>query len=412
MQPNTNRITELTWKYLKGDLTEVEQLELDAWLADPYNKRRFEERIKAENMLEGMTLLTAATEEVERVGVDGNKSWVDFDRNKLSISSAPERRGEGRRTRWTRMVVVAAAACALLAVAGGTFWKLKQERELPRTTIARSRQTLGPGRNKATLILADHKEVSLDDARQGEIARQGNTEIAKTDSALLTYRTRSLNHNHNHDVAFNTVVTPRGGQYKLQLADGTTVFLNAESSLRFPVAFEGKERRVILEGEGYFEVAKDASRPFVVELKSGREITVLGTRFDVRAYVDEPVESATLLEGSVRVASGERSAVLAVNDRVALQPDGSLLVTKDDWADASIAWTRGLFRFRNASLGEVMRQIARWYDVDVEFGGAVPDVPITASISRNTSAWDVLDALKEIAGLHYTIEGRKVIVLH
>ena len=104
--------------------------------------------------------------------------------------------------------------------------------------------------------------------------------------------------------------------------------------------------------------------------------------------------------------------MLAVNDRVALRPDGSLQVTKDEWADASIAWTRGLFRFRNASLGEVMRQIARWYDIDVEFNGPMPEVPITASISRNTSAWEVLDALKEIAGLHYTIEGRKVIVVH
>ena len=396
METNNNRITELTWKYLMGDLTEVERLELDAWLErdQPHNRRRFEERVAAENILEGMTLLAAATE-VERV-----------DKSRLFLAA------EGRRPRLMRMAFVAAAACAVLAVAGGIFWKLDHGRSLPGTTIASSREVLGPGRNKATLILADNKQVSLDDAREGEIARQGNTEIAKTDSALLTYNTRSANHNHNQEVEFNTVVTPRGGQYKLQLADGTTVFLNAQSSLRFPVAFDGKERRVILEGEGYFEVAKDADRPFRVELKGGREITVLGTRFDVRDYPDDLGASATLLEGSVRVANGDLYAVLAADDRVALRPDGSLQVTKDEWADASIAWTRGLFRFRNASLGEVMRQIARWYDIEVEFSGPVPEVPITASISRNTSASEVLDALKEIAGLHYTIEGRKVIVLH
>jgi ferric-dicitrate binding protein FerR (iron transport regulator) len=168
---------------------------------------------------------------------------------------------------------------------------------------------------------------------------------------------------------------------------------------------------VVLRGEGYFEVARDAGRPFRVELSGGKEVTVLGTRFDVRDYADDPGAAATLLEGSVRVTDDGRSVMLAPEERATLDPGGVLTVGRDEQAEASIAWTKGLFRFSNTDLREVTRQLSRWYDVDVVFEGMVPVVPITASISRNTSAWEVLDALKEIAGLKYRVEGKRIVVM-
>src|SRR6185437_16548338 len=155
------------------------------------------------------------------------------------------------------------------------------------------------------------------------------------------------------------------------------VYLNAQSSLRFPVGFSGKERKVDLTGEAYFEVARDAARPFKVSMAKGKEVTVLGTRFDVRDYADDPAAAAMLLDGSVRVRNGGRSMTLEPGQQATLDPGGAVAVAHDDDAEASISWTKGLFRFNNLPLADVLRQLSRWYEEDVILKGA-PNIPITA----------------------------------
>lgn len=396
--PN-RRIIELIVKDVDGTASADEAAELSRWVAEDPEHALTLERLREPRVLgEGLDVYRKAmgrSEEAEK---------LVFSKVEEALQVTPVQSIWG----W-RMV---AAASLLIGLVGGAIW-LYRDRNAPAPAVALAREPLAPGRNKATLILADRKEVVLDDVNKGAIARQGEARVTKTDSGEIAYNIepQSQPTAGKPGLDDNTILTPRGGQYRLRLADGTMVFLNAQSSLRFPVSFGEKERRVFLQGEAYFDVAPDAHRPFKVNVGSGQEVTVLGTRFNVQDYQDDGQTEATLLEGKIRVENGSRQAMMAPGEMAKWRRDGSLMVEKEDMAEASIAWTRGLFRFRNASLADVMRQLSRWYDVDVVFEGTPPAIPITASISRNTSAWEVLDALKEIAGLKYKVEGRKVIVL-
>lgn len=393
------KIIECIAKDLQGRATPEEAETLKRWLeADMANGALYERLRQKRGLLEGTVVHRRAL---------GRRKQV---RKRVLEAVSRDLAGE---TRVIRMRWWWAAASAILLLTGGTWWWMSQRAATPAVSPVAVRVGLEPGRNKATLILADKKEVVLDAVDKGAIARQGEAKVTKTDSGEIAYNIETHNQppDGKPDLEFNTILTPRGGQYRLRLADGTIVFLNAQSSLRFPVTFGGKDRKVYLQGEGYFEVAPDRERPFKVDLESGREIKVLGTRFDVRNYTEDGEGVATLLEGKIRVENEGKLAVLTPDERAAWGQAGVLQVGRDDMADASIAWTKGLFRFRNTSLGEAMREIARWYDVSVEFEGGAPDLHVTASINRNTSAWAVLDALKEIAGLKCKVEGRKIIVL-
>lgn len=389
-------IGELIAKYCDGILDAEESAELEQWLAENPEQRQFVDHLKSSpNWRARLDTYARA--------LDRRPGTEETFMAKLGESLAL---GRGRvRRMWGWRV---AAACVVLAMAGAGWWQYGHK---PADAVApvASRPALAPGGNHATLILANNKEIVLDDAQTGNLAQQGNTHVVKADSASLEYNGNGPG---SGALAYNVVLTPRAGQYKLRLGDGTTVYLNAQSSLRFPVAFGKGERKVELTGEGYFEVAHDAARPFKVDMGKGKEVTVLGTRFDARVYADDPGAATTLLDGSVRVTDGGRSVTLAPQERATLDPGGALTVARDEDAEASIAWTKGLFRFNNLPLADVLRQMSRWYDVDVVFEGVPSTVPVTASISRNTSAWEVLDALKEIAGLQYRVEGKKIIVFH
>lgn len=396
MELLSREIIDLIAKRFAGTLDAGEAIALEEWLKENPEHQALLERLTASRDWR-------ADLETYRRAMERSPETEDAVIAKVGESLALERSRVRRMWGWW-----AAAACAVLAVAGGGWWRYDRK---PMDVVApvASRPALAPGGNRAMLILANNKEIVLDDAQSGDLAQQGNTHVVKSDSASLEY---SGTVPVSGSLTYNTVVTPRAGQYRLRLGDGTTVYLNAQSSLRFPVAFGSKERRVELKGEGYFEVAHDAARPFKVDMGKGKEITVLGTRFDARVYADDPGAEATLLDGSVRVATGSRSVTLAPQERATLDPGGTLTVARDEDAEASIAWTKGLFQFNNLPLADVLRQMSRWYDVAVVFEGTPSTVPVTASISRNTSAWEVLDALKEIAGLKYSVHGKKITVYH
>jgi len=263
-----------------------------------------------------------------------------------------------------------------------------------------------PGGNKAILTLANGQQIILDNAANGVLAQQGASNVVKLDNGQLAYKGTGAKPD---EVIYNTLGTPRGGQYRLMLPDGSKVWLNAVSSIRYPTAFTGKERRVEITGEAYFEIVKDASRPFKVSVNSSMEVSVLGTHFNINAYTDEPTIKTTLLEGSVKVKHNEHSVVIKPGEQTQFNGEGTMKVVHDANVDQAVAWRNGLFEFDDADLQSILRQIMRWYDVDVEYQGNIPDRYFTAIISRDKTLTGVLEILK-LSDIDYKLEGKKLVV--
>jgi hypothetical protein len=272
---------------------------------------------------------------------------------------------------------------------------------------------LPPGRNKAILKLADGSEIVLDDSRKGEIAHQQNISINKTQNGQVIYQLDDTNtptrQSNQTVIQYNTIQTPRGGQYEVVLPDGTRAWLNAASSLKYPVLFSGNERRVELNGEAYFEVAKDASKPFFVKTAS-QTIQVLGTHFNVNSYTDEQSVKTTLLEGSVKINFNNLNAGIKLSPgEQAVNHAGNVAIIHNADVDEALAWKNGKFLFRNTDLQTIMRQLSRWYDVDVEYEGKTIIRHYKGRISRNVPVSQVFEILKT-SGLNFIIDGRKIIV--
>jgi ferric-dicitrate binding protein FerR (iron transport regulator) len=316
---------------------------------------------------------------------------------RLQQATQPPR---SKRRQWAGLVVLA------LLVVGLGYWGWQPRRVAPIANAKINKpQPLVPGRNQATLTLADGRTVLLDQAHRGLLAQQGASQVQKTADGQLRYAAGAAA---GTALLFNTVATPRGGQYQLTLPDGSQVWLNAASSLRFPVAFTGTERRVELTGEAYFEVAKDAKHPFKVAAR-GAEVTVLGTHFDVQAYSDEPALAATLLEGAVQLRQGTQRALLRPGQQAHPQPDGTIQVLDVDVQHA-IAWKNGYFVFNDEPIEAIMRQVARWYDVDVQYQGTLTDKDFNGKISRYKDAADVLRVLELTGAVHFTTQGHRITV--
>src|SRR5690606_29853914 len=264
---------------------------------------------------------------------------------------------------------------------------------------------IAPGSNKAALTLADGSTILLDDAAEGKISEQGNTFVYKT-NGTLSYNAQNVNSNLNAKQSFNTLTTPRGGQYKIVLPDSTVVWLNAESSIRFPTKFSAHERNVSLTGEAYFEVATNKSAPFKVNLES-MEVEVLGTHFNVMAYSDEKSVNTTLIEGSVKIHKNQQQKLLRPGQQARVS--NTIKVSNVDVNEA-IAWKNGLFQFKEANIETILRQIGRWYDVKIEYQGEISDEKYRAEISRKANLSQVLKIL-EISGLKFSLkEGRTITV--
>ncbi len=309
---------------------------------------------------------------------------------------------------WWRWV---AAALFIISLSGSVFYLLnsKSNKNSPIATVNERRENadIMPGGNKAVLILDNGKQMILEDVGDGRLAQQGNSIVIK-DGNNLKYN----ENNKNGNVVYNTVITPKGGQYQLSLADGTKVWLNSSSSIHFPVAFNASGRRVEITGEVYFEVAPDVSKPFVVSFttadKNKSEITVLGTRFNVMAYSDEEVSKTTLLAGSIKLACNGKEAILLPRQQASLK-DQSLNILNNVNIDEVIAWKNGYFQFDGASLEQVMRQVARWYDVSVVYKGGVPNRKFGGKIPMNSNLSEVIKIFKA-SNVKFTIEGKTIII--
>jgi transmembrane sensor len=308
-----------------------------------------------------------------------------------------------KRTLWPRIAV---AASLLLFLTAGSYY-LWKDKSTNQTIAHQPAQVIAPGGNKAILTLANGQQINLTGTKDGKLAQQNGTAVNKTAEGQIVYNSLSGEATAANNIAYNTLTTPRGGQYHLTLADGTNVWLNAASSITYPVAFTGKTRSVKITGEAYFEVAHNAAKPFRVT--SGNQTTeVLGTHFDINAYDNEPGIKTTLLEGSVRVAAGNSKAVLKAGQQSALE--GERLSVADVDADEAVAWKNGYFEFSEADIQTVMRQISRWYDVDVDFQGSITKETFTARIARSKNINQVLNIVKLSNAVKIEIQGRRVIV--
>lgn len=306
------------------------------------------------------------------------------------------------RIRWIRY----AAAAVIVLAATLAFYKFREQPVAPqRSEVAQLLTDIPPGGNRAFLVLADGAGIRLDSARNGLLARTGGTEITKTAEGKLAVA--ASDQQVNGPLQRNLLTTPKGGQYQLTLGDGSKVWLNASSSIRFPAAFAANERRVEITGEVYFEVAKDKKRPFRVKFGDS-EVEVLGTSFNIMAYPEEKVSKTTLLEGSVRLSSTSKSRMLVPGQQAAVHSDGAIVTTTVD-TEREIAWKQGLFYFRDSGIGEIMRDASRWYDIEVEYRGKIPRRQFTGKVSRNVNISELLNMLR-YAGVNSTIENRKVVI--
>lgn len=319
---------------------------------------------------------------------------------------------------WKRWA--AAAAVFFLVIAGGyLIWVEKENTTTGPDSLQLAENDISPGTSGAILTLDNGQKIVLDHLGQDTIAIQGNTSVISRNGEIV-YDGKNGSGN---DLKYNTLSTPRGRQFQLVLADGTKVWLNAMSSIRYPAFFTSDERRVEISGEVYFEVAHLTRKmnngekrvPFIVQVNAlsgdGGEIEVLGTHFNINAYNDESVVKTTLIEGRVKVKKGKDEAVLQPGYQSQVVKDGRIKVTKDVNTDMEIAWKNGFFTFDSSGVTTVMNQIARWYDIDVEYqDGEIPDERFGGDIQRNARLSSVLKVLEK-SGVKFRVEGRKVIVM-
>ena len=268
------------------------------------------------------------------------------------------------------------------------------------------------------LTLANGSTIILDSAHDGTLAQQGTTKIIKLDGGALAYRAATDSRGQTTEqTGYNTIATPRGGQYRIILPDGSKVWLNAASSLRFPAAFAGNERTVELTGEAYFEIAKNAEKPFHVRVPSGgtdgkdMDVEVLGTSFNVMAYANEEKIHTTLLEGKVKVKQGALAENLSPGREAIVDQATHAMEVADGNIEQAVAWKDGLFRFKETDIRELMRQVERWYDVDVVYRTTRGDQDFTGVVSRNKNVSILLHMLELTGTVHFKIEGKRIIVL-
>lgn len=309
---------------------------------------------------------------------------------------------------------VIAASVILILVSIAAYYYIFPGK-LPKASLAQkdpvpAEAGIVPGGNRALLTLADGSTIVLDSASNGMLSRQGNVKVLKLDNGLLSYTGQGMKKSENNETVFNTISTPRGGQYQVTLSDGTKVWLNAASSVSFPVAFTAAERNVSVTGEAYFEVARDRHSPFKVRINNS-EIEVLGTHFNVNAYEDEATVKTTLLEGKIKqtTKNGAFQKILLPGQQSDIYKNGEMSVSTDVDTGEAVAWMQGNFQFRSADLHAILRQVSRWYDVDIEYKGNV-DLHFTGQLPRSENASTLFENLALTGEVHFRIEGRKVIV--
>jgi len=372
---------ELLEKYKTGHITQQERAELESW----YNHQA-----KINPSL---------------------KDAVDFDAALNQLDQAfPFHVTSTKAVKTYKMTWIAAAAAVIIFLSAGIYFYTYKTGSGKDPQFAND---IKPGGNKAFLTLADGSRISLTDALNGEVAKQAGISITKTKDGQLIYNVADQVADDHAKQIFNTIETPRGGQYQIKLPDGTKVWLNASSSLRYPAVFKAYDRTVELKGEAYFEVTKDAKRPFKVN--SGiQELEVLGTHFNVNAYADEPMIKTTLLEGSVHISKDkgtdrEKEIILKPGQQSLCAANDIKVNTAD--MEEPVAWKNGYFKFNDENIEGILKKISRWYDVDIRYEGRMTDKIFNGKVSRYSNVSEVLQILQLTGAIQFKIEGRRIIAM-
>ncbi|HEY9260135.1 FecR family protein [Chitinophaga sp.] len=385
--PVLQRMAYLIGRYQQEILTATEEEELRAWsAASPENRLFFEQ-------MTDPAILRDKLAQYEKFDVA--KGWAAF-----SAQHFPEE----HKSRVRNMYPWWSAAAAVLLLLGAGIYLLRPSKPAPQIAAVKvpAAQIL-PGSSKATLTLSDGSVIPLDSNGNQVITQQGA--LIQVNNGQLQYSTQD----YSAQTTLNTLTTPRGGQFRLTLPDGTRVWLNAASAITYPTAFAEGKREVEIKGEVYFEVAAKAKTPFNVKINSAANIEVLGTSFNINAYSDEPGIKTTLIQGAVKISTGNISRVLQPGQQAQVNSAGDInVIAKADTA-AILAWKKDQFYFRDADIPTVMRQLARWYDVTIVYAGTIPARRFQGEIQRNLPLSDVLDGL-ENTGIHFRLQGRSIIV--
>jgi transmembrane sensor len=409
-------IDPIVTKYVREEpLTAAEEAVLREWIAGGDGRAELLERLRndpewtKENIIRIQDLPNNRIWEKVKSRLKAEGVWTAQD----DAAQAPGlviSMHRSSRPAWWRYV---AAACFLVAAAGVTYF-IRYAHTSPAVvaTTPAPPADVQPGGNKATLTLADGHVIDLDSAADGVLSNQGNTYVAKQDGKLAYNIAASEK---PITPTYNVLTTPRAGQFTLALPDGTHVWLNNASSIRYPVWFTGATREVELTGEAYFEVAKDAVHPFRVKIRNsaagpdGGTVEVLGTSFNVMAYADEHDERATLVDGSIRYLNGSSSTLLKPADESVFSAKGSLETLHHVNVDEITAWKNGFFHFDHTDLESTMRQFARWYDITVVYQASIAPQEFMGKIPRNMSLATVLKGL-EGEHVHFKLDGKQVTV--
>ncbi|MBO9153503.1 FecR family protein [Chitinophaga sp. GCM10012297] len=395
-------ISDLIARHLNDELNDQERQELDKWVQQSEDHQRFFRQFTDE------ASLASALKEYE------TSRDIVYNKIKEAVSFNGQAGKKIVNIRRLRMRRFAAVAASLLALAGAFVWwnLLENNAGVPGTAVTQNTGNGRPASPGAVLKLADGKEIVLDDAVDGAVAKQGNTRITKQ-GGQLSY----AGNNSGSQVLYNTLSTPKGKIYQLLLPDSSKVWLNAASSIRFPTAFTGGERSVEVTGEVYFEVKQNAEMPFHVAVSQRAAIDVLGTSFNVNAYGNEEALRATVLTGSVRVRmaeqeDGKQGVVLKPGQQAQLKQlevVQSITVVHNANIKNVMGWKDGYFSLDDLTLEELMREVERWYDVEVTYEKGIPAKAFFGKVSRNLSLPDFMEGLKDW-GVRFRLEGRKIII--
>lgn len=385
MQEEAFELAELISGYLLCTLTEEQEERLIFLLEED------KERYKLLEAYRDATPLELRLSNIHNLDVD--QAWLKIEgrRNIIKVSNQP------------RFTFLKYAAIFLAVISASIFYFNRNQKDpsiVPDLTKTYKNDVL-PGTHKAVLILSDGKKIVLDQEKQAISDENGVTIISNDGTLAYTDQNTTA----SSEILYNTLVVPKAGTYAVTLPDGSKVILNAMSELKYPVNFTGKDRKVELKGEGYFEVAKDASHPFKVKLNES-EIEVLGTHFNVSSY--EKTAVTTLLEGSVKVSNTKSSSILVPGKR-ALSNSGSIRISNGN-IEKAMAWVKGEFYFDNDGIASTLTDISRWYDVKLVSKKPLPDIHISGRIKRQVKLSEVLLMLKDVSNLSFSIENKNLII--
>lgn len=386
------RIGDLVVKYINEELNEPEQSELNKWLeSSDSNRELFNQLINSAHQKQAAEFFTN----------DKKEAWTNI------YGQVKSQRISDYKLFKYAAVLAFVLFSAWMATKYDFFAKISTKND-PVIAKVQKQEIIQPGGNKAVLTLYNGEQIELDSLENGTVAEQFGNTVSKTEEGKLVYNFSSGSA--KNEQAFNTISTPKGGEYQLILPDGTKVWLNSMSSLKFPVTFNSRERAVELIGEAYFEVAKDKSRPFRVYTKDTK-VEVLGTHFNISAFADDSSVRTSLLEGAVKVEKGQKSVTLKPGQEALSFDSKDGIITQEADLEKVMAWKNGYFLFRDEPIESLMQRISRWYNVDVYYQGNVTGETFGGKFSKKSSLSELLKSLELTGTIKFKTQERRITVM-